>query len=371
VADFTLKEGDTAPAIQATLYDINGNPVNLTGATVKFRMRPWNGGALIVDADATIVGDSTNGVVEYQWVEADTDDPGEYAAEWVVDWALAGEQTWPSDGYAKIEIVGGVDDNAAVMPDLPDDCWPVDITGCHDFDSYPSSVQSLAKAMATQTLRMLTGFRVGGCPITVRPCSRRCVAATDGWYAFGPTWRPEITNAGEWINGCCASDNCMHLGTASISLPPPVGNIVEVLIDGLAVDPASYRVDNGNELVRTDGLPWPTTQDMLAPADGLGAFSVTYLHAVPVDGIGAQVAGVLACEYGKAQQGLACALPSSVVSITRAGVSMELTQGLFPNGMTGIPDVDLFIARWNPNGLKAPCVVWSPDLVGMRVTTWP
>jgi hypothetical protein len=90
-----------------------------------------------------------------------------------------------------------------------------------------------------------------------------------------------------------------------------------VLVDGVAVDPTLYRVDNGDELVRLDGEAWPTTQDMLLDPDQPGTFAVTYLHGVPVDGLGARAAGVLACEFAQAIQGLNCALPPTVTSINR------------------------------------------------------
>ena len=34
----------------------------------------------------------------------------------------------------------------------------------------PPEVQDRAPGLASATLRRLTGYRVGGCPITVRPC---------------------------------------------------------------------------------------------------------------------------------------------------------------------------------------------------------
>jgi hypothetical protein len=177
--------------------------------------------------------------------------------------------------------------------------------------------------------------------------------------------------SGAWVNGCCDNQDCGHLGTAKIVLPGPVGEVTEVLIDGAALDSSLYRVDNGDELIRLDGEPWPTLQDMLLAPTEAGTFAVTYLKGVPVDGLGARAAGILACEFGRALSGLNCALPTSVTSITRQGVSMTLEAGAFPGGVTGIREVDVYIERWNPGHLRAPVKIWSPDLVTPRVTTWP
>ena len=40
-----------------------------------------------------------------------------------------------------------------------------------------------------------------------------------------------------------------------------------------------------------------------------------------------------------------------------------------PGGMTGIREVDSFIALWNPNGSMQSSRVWSPDRPSPRVTT--
>lgn len=53
------------------------------------------------------------------------------------------------------------------------DCWPIDLAcSAEEWARYSESVQERAKALAVQTIRRLTGYRVGGCPVKVRPCSR-------------------------------------------------------------------------------------------------------------------------------------------------------------------------------------------------------
>jgi hypothetical protein len=55
-----------------------------------------------------------------------------------------------------------------------------------------------------------------------------------------------------------------------------------------------------------------------------------------------------------------------VTSISRQGVTMELASGLFDQGLTGIREVDVYIASVNPNRLKVPSRVWSPDIPAGR-----
>jgi hypothetical protein len=254
--------------------------------------------------------------------------------------------------------------------EYPCNDWPVDQGCCDNWADYSPEVQQRAIALATTSLRMLSGYRVGGCPVTVRPCSRPCVESSGAWYAFGGGFRPYINGLGEWVNSCGCITSCSHLGAASITLPGTVGRVDEVLIDGEVVDPAEYRVDNGNQLVRVNGEFWPTTQDMVLAPTEVGTFAITYLNGIPVDEIGSYAAGVLACEFAKACSGLNCRLPANVTSITRQGVSMEIGAGIFPGGLTGIREVDIFIERWNPGHLKAATRIWSPDLGSNRVTTW-
>lgn len=256
------------------------------------------------------------------------------------------------------------------IPALRDECWPVDTGCCSGWDDYSAEVQARAEALAVQTLRALTGYQVGGCPIVLRPCSPRCVPSSIDWYGTGGTFRPHITGSGVWVNSCgCASD-CSCSTVREIVLPDPVGAVIEVTVDGVPLPPTAYRVDNGNRLVRMDGEPWPACQEMGKPAGEVGTFTVEYLPAEPVDGLGAYAAGLLACEFAKACSGKKCTLPSGVTQIVRQGVNMTIASGAFTDGLTGIREVDAYITRFNPHGLKMASAVWSPDLKPGRITTW-
>lgn len=273
-------------------------------------------------------------------------------------------------------------------PPLPEFCWPVDTSCVEDWDSvtedpdsedpdaviprYSAADKARAVAFATQSLRMLTAYRVGGCPITVRPAARRCRELT--WQTYpvaggGSTpWRP-VDLGGTWLNvGCdhltacgCGALEQIDLGQAS--------SVTEVKVDGVVLDPSAYRLDPGGRLVRLDGEAWPLCQNLAAPDTEEGTYSVTYVRGAAVDGLGAVAAGILAGEFVRACTGGECRLPDNIVRLVRNGVEMTLGPGAFPDDRTGIREVDAYLDRWNPHRHKVAPMVWSPDLARHRRVT--
>lgn len=264
----------------------------------------------------------------------------------------------------------------SVLPLAPDSCWPVDTTCTPGWDAYdvepdPNAVpptvgvpryspaeKALAVSLAGQTMRMLTGYRVGGCPVTVRPCRAGCSEKTWRPYTATP-WFP-VSLGGNWLNIGCGS-TCSAL--AEVHLGGSASAVTSVVVDGVVLSPSAYRLDPGGHLVRTDGGLWPTTQDLTLPSTAPGTWAVTYVPGVVVDGLGAAAAGALAGEYVKACTGdEECVLPMGVTQVVRNGVSLSITPGLFPEGQTGLAVVDTYVRRWNPHGLQSPPTVWSPDI---------
>src|SRR5690606_33047777 len=112
-------------------------------------------------------------------------------------------------------------------------------------------------------------------------------------------------------------------------------------------------------------------QDMTAPFDAEGSFSVLYTAGMQVDDLGAFAAGKLAMEFAKAcTSNGKCSLPSSVRQIARQGVTYEIQAGAFPDGFTGIREVDLYIESVNPYRQKMPPRIFAIDGQGGRSTTW-
>lgn len=101
MSDFTIKAGDRDPPIEATL-ERDGSAFDLTNTTVSFVMGSTRD-TPVVDAQATIV-DATAGTVRYEWAAGDTDTPGAYNSEFVVEDANGIETTFPDDGYVTVYI---------------------------------------------------------------------------------------------------------------------------------------------------------------------------------------------------------------------------------------------------------------------------
>lgn len=248
---------------------------------------------------------------------------------------------------------------SVTVPEYTGCAWPVD-PAClgADWDSYETPIKDRAVALTSETLHRLTGNRVGGCPVTLRPLAQGA-PCPPGYYSGG-VFTPYINTFGDWVNGCGSAQHC------EIALPRPVGRVDEVKVDGTALNASDYRVDSGNLLTwqGAGACPWSKAllQDPTVPDSEPGTISVTYLNAYEVDGNGAYAAGLLAVEFAKACMGAKdCRLPRGVQTISRDGTSVQLISGAFPDGKTGIREVDSYTALWNPRG-QQPSAVWpSPQ----------
>lgn len=260
-------------------------------------------------------------------------------------------------------------------PSLPCN-WDVDTSCCDDWDTFSSELQTAAAEYGALVLWAATGRRFGLCERTVRPCGRTnmLTAAPYGYYYSGGTWLPYIFS-GVWRNcaGCDMSFGCCSCEPrCQVWLPPPVYSIaatgITVGSDIIPID--SWRVDNAQWLVRTDGDCWPECQDFNSDS-GDSFFEVTYNKGQPVPNVILRAAGEVACEYAKACTGAPCRLPQRVTSISRQGVSVSLTDVdvLLRNGLTGIPTVDQVIRQFNPYGLTSKMRIDSPDWPPINRTT--
>jgi len=102
-----IKQGDTRHAIQATLKNTNGDPVNLTGTTVRFFMGKV--GQIVIENDARQT--EVPGEVWYVFNEGETDVPGFYNVEFRVTYADGKVETFPHNQTLKLRIherIGGI-----------------------------------------------------------------------------------------------------------------------------------------------------------------------------------------------------------------------------------------------------------------------
>lgn len=277
------------------------------------------------------------GQYHYDWEVSRQAVVGEYAVTWTAE--MPGDSQ-PSMGFEVIDI------ERNLVPAYWGCDWPID-PACEtdEWAAFSDEVRERAVSMASATLSRLTGGRVTACVTTVRPDLRGRFCGSGGWRS-GYLWGSQYTRTLTSYAGT--------LDARNVRLPAPVGRIVEVEVGDAVIDPAMYEV-RGNDLVwlgSVDSIPWPGVPEMYAPLGAPNTFAVHYINGYEPDGNAAYAVGLLALEFARAcTKPAKCRLPAGVTSIVRQGVTIEVPSGAFPGGMTGLREVDNFIAQWNPNGL--------------------
>ena len=227
------------------------------------------------------------------------------------------------------------------------------------------NVKRLCEVYASACMSALTLHRVGGNPVTIMPGGKDWLHGHYVWYETLPDMFP----IGQFYPGTIypSAQELQQAVTVqevqAIGLAGPIGDIVEVKINGVALPPSAYRVENARWLVRVDGQDWPDIQG--------DNFTVTYYNTSPVDEMGQHAAGVMAAEWLKAitKSKDKCRLPSNATNVSRQGITIEVASGMFPEGVTGIPEIDAFLMLWNPHGLRVAPRIYSPDLNRHRQVT--
>lgn len=242
--------------------------------------------------------------------------------------------------------------------------WPIEPSAecCPTWAALPDAQKERAINYATMVMWAATGRRYGPCENVVRPCGNDRKCATEGGYYFYNGWmRPYILD-GTWRN-CACNGGCDCRPDCQVKLAGPVASVTEVMVDGIVIAPSSWRVDDNQWLVRTDGECWPRCQDYNVDVPEEGTFQVTYLRGDPIPVSVLDAAATLACEFAKSCSGQACRLPSRMQALTRQGVSVSFmdVDMLLKRGLTGIVEIDQVIMADNPYARKERAWLYSYD----------
>jgi hypothetical protein len=254
--------------------------------------------------------------------------------------------------------------------DTSDFCHPC--TGAA-FATVETTVKNEAILAASQVLFVLSGKRfAGNCSTTVRPCVRSIYETRpvilDGSVDYDFPWT---------VCSCQRGRDCGCTTLSEITLgASPIRTITRVRIDGVDLDPTRYRVDDHRYLVRlpdADGVNpgWPCCQRLDRAATEDETFEVQFTYGREPPEIAKRAAAELACQLALSCSPTGagtCRLPQRVQSISRQGVSMTVLDpfNFLDNGRTGLYICDLFLATYNPSGVRRPGAVMSPDW-GRRV----
>jgi hypothetical protein len=245
---------------------------------------------------------------------------------------------------------------------------PADLVDCDCPTDAPAAVVDSSITAASEILYRLTGMQFPGtCEQTIRPCSN---SASPYGFDFGfwqYPWVP-LRIGGSWLNmgpcGCnmaacdCSTYPRLNLGRSDVQ------SIVEVLVDGVALAPADYRLDENRYLVRVDGSNWPCCQDLSLATTEVGTWSVELTYGWPVPEALRRAAANFAAELIKACTGGECRLPPRTLSVVKQGTTIQVAGVLaeLEAGLTGLTDVDMTIQAFNPHRLTRPAFAWSPGL---------
>jgi len=109
-ATFAIKQNARRPYLRMLVKDQDGNPFDFSGASgVTFLMYDGEGNE-IVSAPASIEAPPSSGVLRYAWADGDTEEAGEFRAEFDVSYGADDVMTVPVKGNILIRIFGGVND---------------------------------------------------------------------------------------------------------------------------------------------------------------------------------------------------------------------------------------------------------------------
>jgi len=105
---FYIKQNDTAPALRVILKDGDDEAIDLEDATIRFHMRSIGSTTVKVDSIAPAILPYANGIVQYDWSASDTDTAGSYHGEFEVTYADGSIETFPNNGYIRIQVTDDI-----------------------------------------------------------------------------------------------------------------------------------------------------------------------------------------------------------------------------------------------------------------------
>lgn len=267
------------------------------------------------------------------------------------------------------------------LSDVACDPWPIvpDPECCPDWEQLPASARARGIRIATETIWALSGRQYQVCTACIRPCKAFCLCCGDnymppGYWGIRTGWGPYVNGEGRWVNcGCGCGGGCCKAACAVRLDPGPAIDILSVKIGGVVVPPNTYRVLDGNLLVRSaEAGCWPECNDLASPDTAAGTWSVTYSYGNKPSAVALDMAAILACEVAKLCANRKCRLSGRITQVTRDGVSVTLDPKAFiDSGLTSLPEIDQWLRVVNPYGLASQSQVWSPDTLPPKQVTWP
>ena len=104
MADYTIKQNDTYPPLEAVLSDATG-PIDLTtSTTITMILKATTGAVVPYLTKLCSIVNAPGGRVRASWAPTDLDMAGTYNGEFEIIWDDSSVETVPNSGYFSLEI---------------------------------------------------------------------------------------------------------------------------------------------------------------------------------------------------------------------------------------------------------------------------
>lgn len=229
-----------------------------------------------------------------------------------------------------------------------------------------SGVLPSAALDACNILYALSGRQFPGtCSAILRPT---------GPYGWGCSHQsvsmlPDLVSRGVGIDSYLAATNGGSCGDGGITLGLyPIKSVTTIKINGVTLDPSTYRVDDQRYLVRPGVMFWPFFQRIDLPDTASPTFSVAVTYGADPPSNGPTAAAAFGVELARYRAGMSNRLPARVTSLTRQGVTVSAIDQMsyLKEGLTGLYEVDIFLTAYNPGGQTRRPIIWSPEAQSRR-----
>lgn len=235
----------------------------------------------------------------------------------------------------------------------------------------------------------------GPCTSTIQPLGSDlpCGACTPGrdeilsqvWPSYLPPMLPYVANrtgelGGPTLVNCWYTAACPDAMT-SLRLPwLPVRQVVEVKIGVDVLDVTKWRqVPGTNLLLRTDGEPFPSTQNLGAEPGTAGTWTVKFVHGWDMPPGASRRAAAFASMISRyCLDENSCKLPENVRIVRRGDSEFMVVDNYREKGLTGYQPLDDWIMNWrhanNNDGASTRPRMTRPGRGrpgSVRATPWP
>jgi len=163
-----------------------------------------------------------------------------------------------------------------------------------DVASITPRQQDLIIDSVSELLFSFSDMEFPGITRTTRSLCVRCSGCGSFWW-----WG----DYGIGMAGVCTT--CSPNARIGLRGRYPILGIRSVIIDGVALSPSAYRLEDQADLVRIDGGVWPVGHDLTDPS----AFQATWVMGVPIPAAGRRAATMMAAEAALAALMQPCLLP--------------------------------------------------------------